>query len=50
MLIKIYSLIVLALDLSTLLFGIWISIIVALYRTLRPPPMKNLQGEVAMVK
>ncbi|KAK0092991.1 hypothetical protein PV326_000166 [Microctonus aethiopoides] len=49
MLIKIYSLIVLALDLSTLLFGIWISIIVALYRTLRPPPMKNLQGEVAMV-
>lgn len=49
MLLKIYSLMVLMLDLLTLLFGIIISIIVAFYRTLRPPAMKSLQGEVAMV-
>ncbi|XP_015126327.1 17-beta-hydroxysteroid dehydrogenase 13 [Diachasma alloeum] len=49
MLLKVYSLVVLTLDLITLLCGIWLSIIVALYRTLRPPPLKQLNGEIAMV-
>ncbi|CAD6234075.1 GSCOCG00007527001-RA-CDS [Cotesia congregata] len=49
MLLKVYSLMVLMLDLLTLLFGIIISIIVAFYRTLRPPAMKSLHGEVAVV-
>lgn len=49
MLLRIYSLIVLALDLLMLLIGIWISIIVAVYRTIKPPPLKSVYGEVAMV-
>lgn len=50
MLLRIYSLVVLALDLLTLCVGIWFAIIVALFRTLRPPPLKSLQGEVALVR
>ncbi|XP_015610134.1 17-beta-hydroxysteroid dehydrogenase 13 isoform X2 [Cephus cinctus] len=49
MLLRVYSLVVLALDLITLFIGIWFSVIVALFRTFRPPPLKNLTGEVAMV-
>lgn len=49
MLLKVYSLMILMLDLITLLFGVIISIIVTFYRTLRPPAMKNINGEVAMV-
>ncbi|XP_043462518.1 17-beta-hydroxysteroid dehydrogenase 13-like isoform X1 [Leptopilina heterotoma] len=49
MLLRIYSLIVLALDLITLLVGIWFAILVAFYRTFKPPPLKSLNGEVAMV-
>ncbi len=49
MLLRIYSLIVLALDLVTLLIGIWFAILLALYRTFRPPSLKNIHGEVAMV-
>ncbi|XP_046414415.1 17-beta-hydroxysteroid dehydrogenase 13-like isoform X1 [Neodiprion fabricii] len=49
MLLRIYSLGVLALDLCSLCIGIWFAVIVALFRTLRPPPLKSLQGEVAMV-
>ncbi|XP_012251284.2 17-beta-hydroxysteroid dehydrogenase 13-like isoform X2 [Athalia rosae] len=49
MLLRIYSLVVLALDLLMLFIGIWFAIIVALFRTLRPPPLKSLQGEVALV-
>lgn len=33
----------------TLLFGIFFAILIALYRIFRPPPLKNLYGEVAMV-
>lgn len=49
MFLRIYSLIILALDLFTLLIGIWFAIILAVYRTFRPPPLKKLRGEVAMV-
>ncbi|CAL7941044.1 unnamed protein product [Xylocopa violacea] len=49
MLIRLYSLIILILDLVTLLFGIFFTILIALYRIFRPPPLKNLRGEVAMV-
>ncbi|XP_014208077.1 17-beta-hydroxysteroid dehydrogenase 13 isoform X2 [Copidosoma floridanum] len=49
MLLRLYSLIVLGLDLTTLLFGISLAIIMALYRTFRPPSLKNIHGEVAMV-
>lgn len=49
MLLRIYSLCVLLLDLVTLLIGIFFSILIAFYRIFRPPAMKNLRGEVAMV-
>jgi nitrogen fixation/metabolism regulation signal transduction histidine kinase len=42
--------IVLTLDLIVLLVAIWFAIILALYRTFKPPPLKNVHGEVAMVK
>lgn len=49
MLLKVYSLFILSLDLITLFFGIWVSIILAIYRSFNPPPLKNLHGEIAMV-
>lgn len=49
MLLRLYSLVILILDLVTLLFGIFFAILIALYRIFRPPPLKNLYGEVAMV-
>ncbi|XP_076168924.1 17-beta-hydroxysteroid dehydrogenase 13 isoform X1 [Ptiloglossa arizonensis] len=49
MLLKLYSLFILILDLVTLLTGIFFAILIALYRTFRPPPLKSLHGEVAMV-
>ncbi|XP_058793527.1 17-beta-hydroxysteroid dehydrogenase 13-like isoform X2 [Phymastichus coffea] len=49
MLLRIYSLIVLGLDLVTLFIGIWFAVILAVYRTFRPPTMKIIHGEVAMV-
>ncbi|KAJ8684462.1 hypothetical protein QAD02_020254 [Eretmocerus hayati] len=49
MLLRLYSLVILLLDLVTLLIGIWFSVVVAIYRTLRPPALKNIHGEVAMV-
>ncbi|XP_034943370.1 17-beta-hydroxysteroid dehydrogenase 13-like [Chelonus insularis] len=49
MLLKIYSMLVLTLDVIALIFGICFSIILAFYRTLKPLPMKSLQNEVIMV-
>ncbi|XP_044001247.1 17-beta-hydroxysteroid dehydrogenase 13-like [Aphidius gifuensis] len=49
MLLKIYSLFILSLDLITLFFGIWLSIILAIYRSFNPPSLKSLHGEIAMV-
>ncbi|KAG7207726.1 hypothetical protein KM043_009342 [Ampulex compressa] len=49
MLLKLYSLFVLTLDLITLFIGISFAILNAVYRTFRPPPLKSLHGEVAMV-
>ncbi|XP_076671582.1 17-beta-hydroxysteroid dehydrogenase 13 isoform X3 [Andrena cerasifolii] len=49
MLIKLYSIFILTLDVVTLLIGIFFAILIALYRTFRPPPLKSLRGEVAMV-
>ncbi|XP_066581192.1 17-beta-hydroxysteroid dehydrogenase 13-like isoform X2 [Prorops nasuta] len=49
MLLRLYSIIVLALDLMTLLIGVFFSILVTLYQTFKPPPLKNLQREVALV-
>ncbi|XP_015175486.1 PREDICTED: epidermal retinol dehydrogenase 2-like isoform X3 [Polistes dominula] len=49
MFIRLYSLFVLALDLITLSFRICYTILVAFYRAFRPPPLKNLNGEIAMV-
>lgn len=37
------------LDLFTLFVGIFFAILIALYRTFRPPPLKSLHGEIAMV-
>ncbi|XP_061938433.1 17-beta-hydroxysteroid dehydrogenase 13 isoform X1 [Apis cerana] len=49
MLLRLYSLVILIVDLVTLLFGIFFAILIALYRIFRPPPLKSLRGEVAMV-
>ncbi|XP_011496366.1 PREDICTED: 17-beta-hydroxysteroid dehydrogenase 13-like [Ceratosolen solmsi marchali] len=49
MLLRLYSLIVLTLDLITLLVRIWLAIILALYRTFKPPALKSVHGEVAIV-
>ncbi|XP_029048374.1 17-beta-hydroxysteroid dehydrogenase 13-like isoform X2 [Osmia bicornis bicornis] len=49
MLLKLYSLFILTLDLVTLLFGIVFAILVTFYRMFRPPPLKSLRGEIAMV-
>ncbi|KAK2580545.1 hypothetical protein KPH14_007678 [Odynerus spinipes] len=49
MLLRLYSLLVLILDIIMLLIGICFSILVAFYRTFRPPSLKSLHGEVAMV-
>ncbi|CAK9815287.1 Epidermal retinol dehydrogenase 2 [Anthophora plagiata] len=49
MLLRLYSLFILILDLVTLLIGIFFAIVIALYRIFRPPPLKYLRGEVAMV-
>ncbi|KOX79347.1 Epidermal retinol dehydrogenase 2, partial [Melipona quadrifasciata] len=47
--LKLYSLFILTLDLVILLVRIFFAIIIALYRIFRPPPLKNLNYEVAMV-
>ncbi|XP_031850280.1 17-beta-hydroxysteroid dehydrogenase 13 isoform X2 [Nomia melanderi] len=49
MLLKLYSLFILMLDLVTLSVGIFFEILIAIYRTFKPLPLKNLHGEVAMV-
>ncbi|KZC06947.1 Epidermal retinol dehydrogenase 2 [Dufourea novaeangliae] len=49
MFLQVYSLFILMLDLVTLLVGIFFAILMAIYRTFRPPPLKSLHGEVAMV-
>ncbi|XP_012529207.1 17-beta-hydroxysteroid dehydrogenase 13 isoform X2 [Monomorium pharaonis] len=49
MLLRIYSLCILALDLMTFLVGVGCTILVAVYRMFKPPPLKNLNYEVAMV-
>ncbi|XP_011165772.1 17-beta-hydroxysteroid dehydrogenase 13 isoform X2 [Solenopsis invicta] len=49
MLLRIYSLCILALDLVTLFIGVSCTILTAVYRMFRPPPLKNLNYEVAMV-
>lgn len=49
MLLKLYSLFILILDLVTLLIGIAFAILVAFYRMFRPPPLKSLRRETAMV-
>ncbi|XP_072751863.1 17-beta-hydroxysteroid dehydrogenase 13 isoform X2 [Anoplolepis gracilipes] len=49
MLLKIYSLCILALDMTMLLIGICCAIMVAVYRMFRPPSLKNLNFEVAMI-
>ncbi|XP_014229758.1 17-beta-hydroxysteroid dehydrogenase 13-like [Trichogramma pretiosum] len=49
MLLRLYSLIVLSLDVLTLLIGIWFSMLLAIYRTFRPPGLKSVHGEVALV-
>ncbi|XP_077257676.1 17-beta-hydroxysteroid dehydrogenase 13 isoform X1 [Temnothorax americanus] len=49
MLLRIYSLCILALDLVTLFVGICYTILIAVYRMFRPPPLKSLNYEVAMV-
>lgn len=49
MLLRIYSLCVLMLDVTMLLSGIFCTILNAIYRTFRPPPLKNLNCEVAIV-
>ncbi|CAL1687957.1 unnamed protein product [Lasius platythorax] len=49
MLLRIYSLCVLALDLMMLLVGICYAILIAVYRMFRPPSLKNLNFEVAVI-
>ncbi|XP_043513965.1 17-beta-hydroxysteroid dehydrogenase 13-like isoform X1 [Frieseomelitta varia] len=49
MMLKMYFLIILILDLWALLFKIFYATIIALYRIFRPPPLKDLTSEVAMV-
>ncbi|XP_011692648.1 PREDICTED: 17-beta-hydroxysteroid dehydrogenase 13-like isoform X2 [Wasmannia auropunctata] len=49
MLLRVYSLCILALDLVTLLVGVCCTILIAVYRMFRPPPLKSLSYEVAMV-
>ncbi|KAL2749098.1 17-beta-hydroxysteroid dehydrogenase 13-like [Vespula maculifrons] len=49
MFLRLYSLLVLILDLIMLLIEICCSILVAFYRTFNPPSLKSLNGEVAMV-
>ncbi|XP_029161076.1 17-beta-hydroxysteroid dehydrogenase 13-like [Nylanderia fulva] len=49
MLLRIYSLCVLALDLVMLFIGVFCAILIAIYRMFRPPPLKNLNFEVAMI-
>ncbi|XP_014601714.1 PREDICTED: short-chain dehydrogenase/reductase family 16C member 6-like isoform X1 [Polistes canadensis] len=49
MFIRLYSLFVLALDLITLSLGICFTILVSLYRTIRPLSLKSLNGEIAIV-
>ncbi|XP_017876419.1 17-beta-hydroxysteroid dehydrogenase 13-like isoform X2 [Ceratina calcarata] len=49
MLLKLYSIIILILDLVTLVFGMFFAILIAFYRIFRPPPLKSLRGEVAMI-
>ncbi|XP_018400713.1 PREDICTED: 17-beta-hydroxysteroid dehydrogenase 13-like [Cyphomyrmex costatus] len=49
MLLRIYSLCILALDLMTLIIGVCYTILIAICRMFRPPPLKNLNYEVAMV-
>ncbi|XP_076243083.1 17-beta-hydroxysteroid dehydrogenase 13 [Calliopsis andreniformis] len=49
MLIKLYCFFVLIVDVVALLGGIVFAILIALYRTFRPPPLKSLHREVAMV-
>lgn len=49
MLLKLYSLLILILDLIMLLMEICCSMLVAFYRTFNPLPLKSLNGEIAMV-
>ncbi|KAL2718694.1 17-beta-hydroxysteroid dehydrogenase 13-like [Vespula squamosa] len=49
MFLRLYSLLVLILDLITLLIEICCSMLIAFYRTFNPPSLKSLNGEVAMV-
>ncbi|XP_011633308.1 17-beta-hydroxysteroid dehydrogenase 13-like isoform X1 [Pogonomyrmex barbatus] len=49
MLLRIYSLCILMLDLAMLFIGVSCTILIAIYRMFRPPPLKNLNHEVAMV-
>ncbi|XP_076648674.1 epidermal retinol dehydrogenase 2 isoform X2 [Halictus rubicundus] len=49
MLLKVYSLSILTLDLIVLFFKICFEIFIALYRTLKPVPLKSLHKEVVMV-
>ncbi|KAM0726595.1 Epidermal retinol dehydrogenase 2 [Formica fusca] len=49
MLLRIYSICVLTLDLMMLLCGICYAILIAVYRMFRPPSLKNLNFEVAMI-
>ncbi|XP_018050707.1 PREDICTED: 17-beta-hydroxysteroid dehydrogenase 13-like isoform X2 [Atta colombica] len=49
MLLRIYSLCILGLDLMTLIIGVCYTILIAVYRMFRPPPLKNINYEVAMV-
>ncbi|XP_012229363.2 17-beta-hydroxysteroid dehydrogenase 13 isoform X1 [Linepithema humile] len=49
MLLRIYSLCVLALDLTLLFIGIFCTILTTIYRMFCPPPLKNINREVVMV-
>ncbi|KAI4500186.1 hypothetical protein M0802_004603 [Mischocyttarus mexicanus] len=49
MFIRLYSLTILALDIITLSIGICFSILISFYRTIRPPSLKSLNGEIALV-
>ncbi|KAK1124722.1 hypothetical protein K0M31_006085 [Melipona bicolor] len=47
--LQLYSLFILILDLVILSFKIFFAVIIALYRISRPPPLKSLNREVAVV-
>ncbi|XP_011264898.1 epidermal retinol dehydrogenase 2 [Camponotus floridanus] len=49
MFLRIYSLCVLALDIMMLVVGICCTILIAVYRMFRPPSLKNLNFEIAVI-